>query len=691
MLKNVIRVFMVLAMLLASVFAETFIADVETNSPMAMRYEVTLEFNRSSMPRDDIARQVAAIATKHDTPIVLLKSGTDPLKDYDVFWFGVTPTRYVRADGSIDWYAPNRGGVLRSADRLGTATISGDYASDSKAAIGELQTLARQLGGSADQIYTLDARTFVKYLVISSPDLWAMGLLLLALAWAWSGSRSRSRNLRIMNGVSPWAAQIEDMTMLVRVALPWSAGAWLLTCVAAAVLHGPAHVPAFMMFSGIVAFGMVAAMIVGSLLFAMLMTPPARRVTTRRMPNAMIRRGGMVFTVLALTTAIIVLPTSAQAAVLAQQNLDSSARWRRAPNLVALQTTNAGYVGLASGNSNSADEYRRTRYDAMLAMLRQVDEAGALVLAANLTNNFYRGMTAPTREQRLESVAPYDQVLVVNRAYLRALHVPEDGLRAQRWDTIPSNLRDVLSLDFSSDSDWPNVQPGSGFDIAHACYTWRGTGMFPAVDNNSATLSKGVMADARNPLLIVADRPSSMFTAENFEAWLSWGAVMTTDAAAAQQAIASAGIADMITIRGRVADQILDQARRWQARLVLELVTAALAAAAIILCAALSANIWASERAHEIFLRRTAGESYGRIALARLVWQAASLIVVWLLAWQATNLLFPPDQTNDLPVDARMVLWLSLAAASALYLAGVAFFHIRAAGTAFTHVSHRQE
>ena len=79
------------------------------------------------------------------------------------------------------------------------------------------------------------------------------------------------------------------------------------------------------------------------------------------MPNAMIRRGGMEFTVLTLTMAIIVLPASAQAAVLAQQNLDSFARWRRAPNLVALQTTNAGYVGLASGNSNSAEEYRRTR------------------------------------------------------------------------------------------------------------------------------------------------------------------------------------------------------------------------------------------------------------------------------------------------------------------------------------------
>lgn len=40
-------------------------------------------WRETSTPRDDIARQVAAIATKHDTPIVLLKNGTDPLKDYD--------------------------------------------------------------------------------------------------------------------------------------------------------------------------------------------------------------------------------------------------------------------------------------------------------------------------------------------------------------------------------------------------------------------------------------------------------------------------------------------------------------------------------------------------------------------------------------------------------------------------------
>lgn len=59
-------------------------------------------------------------------------------------------------------------------------------------------------------------------------------------------------------------------------------------------------------------------------------------------------------------------------------------------------------------------------------------------------------------------------MLVVSRAYLRALHVPEDGLRAQQWDTIPSNLRDMLSLNFSSDGDLQNVQPGSGFDITHA-------------------------------------------------------------------------------------------------------------------------------------------------------------------------------------------------------------------------------
>lgn len=694
MLKNVIRVCVVIAMMLTAVFADSKLTDSEVNWPLSMRYEITMEFNRSKMPRDEIAAGIASIASEHHSPIVLLKHGSDSLNDYDVFWFGTKPSRYVSSDGSIDWYATGRGGELKDAGSLGASTISGDYASNSQSALAALQTFAKRIGGSYNAVIVNDARMHLKYLALGSTgsSIWTMALLLLALAWAWSGSRSQSRNLRIMNGVSPFAGQREDMVTLIRTSVLWGACAWLVLCAACTLLHGIGHLASFAMLSGTLATGMMAAMVVGALIFSMLMTPRTKRIASRTVPSRLIRCGGTVFTILSLATAIIVLPGSAEAAQLARRNLDSTARWREASNVVSLQSTDAGYVGLASGNSSSADEYRRSRYEPMLQMLNQLDDKGMLALSVLKSNDLTHGFENPSNEQLRQSIAPYDQVVVVNPTFLKALHLDMNDLQAEDWHHVPSAMREELAEYYQPhpQAQYSLIQTSSTFDITRSCYTWRGADAFPAV-NASSLAGDSTLIDARNPLIILVDRPSRVFSGDMFDGFLGWGGVMSTDMAAAQQAIDDAGIADMVTIRGRVADEMLDQAQQWQAMLTLNLVAMALAITTIIMCAALSANIWASEHSHEIFLRHTAGEPYWHIIAGNVISQSVALVVGCLLAGLALKAMFPAASNIGLPVNIWATAFTGMATAAVLYLSCTAGFHIRAARTIFERVAHRQE
>lgn len=699
------RICMAAAMAVIAVFAGAMLADMETRFPLGMRYSVTADFARSGMPRDQIVERIGRLAGEHGTPVVLLASGADPLRDVDVIWFGVRPTAYVRTDGTIDWYATDRGGSLRDASQLGSATLSGVYATDDRSAAQDLAALAKDLGGGAKPVATLGAREFLGYLALGEAGsaLWAMLLLALGLAWAWCGSRARARSLKIMNGVTPLAVQTEDTALLLRAGVPWGAAAWLACCAVTAVRHGTGHLAAFAALTGAAAGAFMVVVYGGAFLFARLMMPNARRVGSRALPTRMIRRGGGVFTAMALMTAIVILPGSAQAAEGARQSLASSARWREAADVVALETTGVGYVGLASGNAGAAMEYRMARAGKVADMLRQLDDAGKLgfmtTLGYSLVPVEEGTSSTPDLKQVRAAIAPFDAVVVVNPAMLGMLHVDRAGLRAQDWNALPDGLRGELTHVYAGEAE------AGTFDVSRSCYRWdaaAGGGGFPVVSGSGdgaallealGSYGESTIVEPANPLIVLMDGPSRVFPAIELDAYTSQGAMLAGDLASAERAIADHGIADVVGIRGRVMDGLLREARRLQARLAMNVVAVGLALAAIAMCAALGANVWAGERAHEIFLRRTAGESYGRMALGRIARQMPMLAVVWVMVVLITLGVYRTPEPSEPSggVNVWAVTAEATVAATLLYLACTAGFLRRAASRAFERVAHRQD
>lgn len=602
---------------------------VQLETSEATRPFHTIAYTQASFTnsQDTVSRLVAKLnngmRATGSTAYLTVPDQKDGVNSVRSYWLGSRPGHSLAGAAwgtlPLQWMKPGRRGTLEPLKYIGNRSPAGTYSFSSLDGCHHFTLLARDLGGQSVGCLITPFRGWALFPsgVIDGPtEILAFAALLLlgiCLVWAYDGSLSRSQAIRLQAGTSLNSMCWQDASHLLSLQIVPISTVWVISCIYISVTRHQIHpvllwtIASFLSLSLMSMFlGIVCA------LATLILHPRVVQLAYRRNNLLVLAGGTEVLAVLCLALSLVAASLGLGTAAISFRQRESALIWSRADTALKVQ------LRTTVGKPVPLPDY--------WPFIRRMLSTETTAYSSSVGDDFIdqsrvRPPVTDTHEVggRLSLPGGYDDVVIVDKAYLRVLHIKVNELAR-----IPSSGRQSAFLKGVADTE--KDQFVRGFDVRSHLYRWTSSVSFPALGSQGGL--NGSIVSSRKPLIILVDSTADLQVAEGLDMSLFNGNLIFTDRAVlAREVRASPRIRNNVISIDAVSDAAMEDAQQWGAIAFQALVGAALALAIVILTAIQAAVLWAQRNRTRIFIRHTAGQTYARISSVRMIVTAVLLLI----------------------------------------------------------------
>ena len=622
------RILTVLGLIMPLVVSYIIVAALESLDavyPIGTTTFVSVDFSRSKAQKTDIVAALDALPYRKGEFGALSKtkmtsaadSSSDPAVS-GLFVFG--DESQAERDLSKHQYGGSRSVTLSSLSDLADASISGAYSFSDADMRNSFEKLVKTYDGAIvnDGRRVSNADVFG---LLSDNQSGAFGIVVLCVAicatgWSWAGNRERLHSMLILNGVGNGRILYQDIVDFSKICLSWYCLGGIGASAVVLLTHAVNSVAEYCKAYLSVAAGLALLFVVVIALFSSLTMPSIRQLAARHTLSRRLLCGQLAWKFICAVLALVAGGTSSYAFMAASQQLDSARRWQHLDAVVSVET-------LADPANSSAEVGR-----VFQRFLDGEDTAGNMYLSYSVAPALVYGSNgnAPTKRETLQQIAPYDDVVIVNTSFLKLMHISRNSLKKTASARIPSILAKSLK---DYDGIWVNKQ--SPIKMEDCLYEWKGDETFPSLEYNAQS---GMFSSSRNPLIILTDDASAMFSLNSFlYPAMSSTNIQFASADSVNETARESAMAPYITSVSRVADDAMYQYRLDIQQRNLNLCFVVIILSETFFCMMQDAVLWIYEKRRMLFIRHTSGASYSRIVLSYFISQLGLLLAALLAAW----------------------------------------------------------
>ncbi|MEH0109679.1 hypothetical protein V6N00_08160 [Tersicoccus sp. MR15.9] len=574
--------------ILVSLLAGLQLQETQRTFPLGTDETLTLSFNSSSISKAQAIDGMNRIATDHALTLVKKNADRDDfLHGLSLYQFG---DRAPAEPANIDWFDSSMHGQLFSSSQIAQTSLDGSYAVvGPEAGVSALQSFLADSGVQVDATRAGWLDTAAALVVGKGAGLALVsGLVLMTtVVMAWSALHSRARALHILAGVStPRILRTELRSLAGLLVIPALAG------IAAAGVYvffsrgGSAVTDYFRTLTPWLA-GLVAVLVIGSVVVTALSWPSVDTIAHRRPPARAYRVFSEVLKVAALVLVVASLPPLVSAISAATNATADNARWSNLGNEVGLRMTNI-----------SDEERLAAVLPRFVTLTRDLDERHDVAVSYAFD---------PATVQ----AGQYDDVVLVNPRYLELQHVT--ALSPVEAGDLPAVTRSDLKANMPL---WTKGTAAAADPLSAASYaTIRpGTGPVQALSPNAG---RSVTLD--RPLFVIVNRPADVFGGSFLLSLMSTSNLIFSSDSQLTSQLTDHQLDGYVLSIDRVSDTGLYQSQIDNQDAALRTISIVLLSGSLIISAMLSALVYALSRARPIFALRTSGSSWPRLLRERLL------------------------------------------------------------------------
>lgn len=616
MLKFLVRITSLCIAVFLSVLAGIYISTSEEAFPHGSEFTASLDFSQIQLPKEQVISDLGSLAD--DSGLHLAKVVADPDDFYSSRSLYVFGREAPLAPQELDWFKPGMHGQLRSAEDIGTASLSGPYVySGPPSATTQLTQWIDSHG--VKRVITAKSTSTVLQQALVTTGAWLTFLtclvLLVTLVISWYVLRARARSLKVLCGAPARKIVLEDLISLLRVvAIPALVG--LIAALGAAAVQGNASylLPLALTSAVFIAYALAATMVCALLVSAMTW-PSVKGIASRQPPERHFQRISELLKAATLVLVTVTLPVVGASIAEATNLSNQNAEWEVLKSNVSIRIA-----------TRSDAEFERRQAD-MQTMAAAASKSG------NLTFSYALKPDRLIRQDETGSadLGGYDGVVLANMNYLRAIS-PLIGTSPSAIDPLgsggettsqnqlPATLDDYLNRQFPL---WNR----SGMNLNGLeklkLYRYTGTNEFPAL----APVA-GEMAHFSNPLVVLIDDPAQTFNDGTTAAFLSSGNLTFSDAGWARSYLSAAPLGDVVLSVDRISDAALFNSQLQNQSAGMKTLSFTLVLLALVMSTAVSALVYALSKARRLFVQRTAGWTWVKSLANRFAWEGGLALVL---------------------------------------------------------------
>lgn len=641
MIRVSVRVASVLVLLLLMCLTDAYVRQQDEVVPLGSDASWSMDFSESSLSKTEAVAALDEISAAHD--LRLLKVGADRgdfFHGTDLYRFGGGP----QAPDEIRWYDKSRHGTARPSSQLGDADLSGTYAF--RASLDGRDALARFTSehGVAVRESAVDPAHLLLVTVWSSGfgvSVVSAAVLLLVALTGQSVLAAHSKAVRVAAGQSAPSIIGSECLGTLRSILPYLLGSLVLAAGAVAVLRGPGQLPRFLS-AALPALGVLAVLVLVAFLVVSLVGWPSAALIARRTSRiGSFRYLSEPLKVVALLATAVTLPLLASSALTSLGASTRASYWETFSDDVTLRIL-----------TPSEDAYLAAQ-PRLAELARGADERGELLLS----------YLAP-QDAHLVDGSRFDGLVLANSAYLDQVA----RQRGVRYSPVASDdVAAALSPGFTESFDLWCAQNCEVADLE--AVTVSGGGPLPVVDASAGTPELELL---EHPLVVTTDHAAERYREDFIGPLLTSGNLMVASGATAEDLVDGNGLRTTVLSIDRVADAGLLQGQVSQHRAVAQLTGLVLVLAALALTAAVSAHVHVATVQRQLFLRHSAGQTWGQVLGTRMLYDAVLACGCSLVAF-----VYCLTQNVDLAAAAFLapVLYLAISAPALRRSARSSFVH----------------
>ncbi len=597
MLKNLTNVAALMISIFMALIAALYISMEDTSFPREATHSLSLSTADSPLTKTQIVSGLSEQAAS--APFLLYKvvaAEDDFYHGKSLYAFGADAPSSPQ---KISWFTQGMHGELIAADKLGTASLDGQYAfNGTNAALAALQTWLNQNNIRVQAIEK--TATEVLAIALFNTGAWiptiAIVLLVISLVSSWYVLRTKSRTWKVLNGSKTGAILTEEVIELFKTILPYLIAGMALAGLVHLVRGNGAHVLSALTLQATF-LALTLALIAFTGVILSIFTWPAIETIAERLPPERHFRGiTEALKIVCVLLVGITTPTAAHSLALSQELASHGTTWAQLAHQVSprLRVT--------------TEELEQTSTQ-LVDLAQRADEANELGFSYTFD---------PAADPSLVN-GRYDGLILTNPHTLTLLSNASNEFVKTELDATPQAVQNFLEESYPL---WVKPEYAQMLTTTFALYEGNGTTRLPGL-----LPQHGRVKTFEHPLVVVIERPAELFSSE-FVAATTTSTNLFFGETWLLEHIPDYNLGDYVLSVDRIADAGLSEAQSQNETSTMQAISLGLQGFALLISVVVAAWVWVLYRSKRIFVQRTTGLSLAVILRHRMLWEIIPAIIL---------------------------------------------------------------
>ena len=559
--------------------------------------DLRFEINTSQIfkTKDDLIKELNEIAINNQSVIVKPVASVDDYSNVkDIIVFGDYRNgvqNIILEDNHIKWFDSKMTGSIIMSDKMDTRPLNGLYSVLTKGDIVQnLNQWAEQNDINISWVKNPSLFKTVYSMFVQSGignTIIGIGLLLIISIFSWILTHVRTRSIRLCAGINKSRICLEDTFSIMQYAIRGIMIGWFIVIAYVGLIKGFNQIGLCFIPSLKVICTIMFVIWLIAFILSFLLRPKVKHLVERTIPLKEIKTISWLVKLVVLIVALFVVPSTMTSGYAYSQLSKEYALWEKYNSFVKLSISDIDTL-----ESN-------TMLPNVEAFFEDMEKEGILQLSYVIDEGI---------ELSDDELGGYDHLIIVDKSWISSSNIgiekdSEGGrLNEIKLEMMNQHLREFINLQFPL---W--LKDG---DVNSDCIRY-----YEYVGNSFLAMSpKGETIQAKNPLVVLVDSPTSTLKVKGFMLYAaSSGNVLFTNKDKLIKCLDNYHITPFILSVDRVSDAAMDLAQQFEKDAIYRIMSCVAIILAVSMIGIMGARMWVTENYKRIFILRSNGERYTTI------------------------------------------------------------------------------